>query len=191
MLNTKIGAYTLFDEEKNEESFINNSEATSMEAYFKAYVDDLYRIYKLCVPYKNTQEKLRANLLDIFDNSVKLHNNIDSLKYMMHFNLKGGVLWLRNNVFKGLNISVSAEIKLDNLSGYVNGDLINFNIRVTDTDKDYSIFLSGKMVTYLMNINKIVSETLIEVGNSIELIEAVNTAQKYNAFIYLNNINGD
>lgn len=175
----------------NEKAFISVSDTTSMEVYFKAYVDDIYRLYKLCIPYKNAQEKLRANLLDIFDNNVKLHNNIDNLKYMPHFNLKNGVLWLRNNVFKGLNISVSAEIKLDNLSGHVNGDLIDFNIRITDTDKDCSIFLNGKTITYLMNINKIVSEALIEVGNSIESMGAVNTAQKYNAFIYLNNISGD
>ena len=166
----------------------NNNKNKSMEWYFATYIEDIYRAYKLCVPYKNKQEKLRSNLLNIFDNSVKLHNDIESLKYMQHFNLKDGVLWLRNEVFKELNISLSADIELDNLSGYVNGDLINFNIRITDTNEDYSIFLSGKTITYLMNIDKIVSEALIEVGNSVGLIEAVNTGQKYNAFIYLNNM---
>lgn len=191
-LNAKIGAYALLDEDrKRRKTFINISDATSMEAYFKVYVDAIYRAYKLCIPYKNKQEKLRVNLLDIFDNNVKLYNNIDSLKYMQHFNLRDGVLWLRNEVFKDLNISLSADIKLDNLSGYVNGDLINFNIRATDTNKDYSIFLSGKTITYLMNINKIVNEALIEVDNNVGLIEAVATGQKYNAFIYLNNVNGD
>lgn len=159
----------------------------SIVRYFATYIEDICRAYKLCIPYKNEQEKLRSNLLNIFDNRAKLHNDIDSLKYMQHFNLKDGALWLRNEVFKELNISLSADIEIDNLSEYVNGDLINFNIHITDTNENYSIILSGKMITYLMNINKIVSEALIEVGNSAGLIEAVNTGQKYNAFIYLNN----
>lgn len=193
-LSAKIDARALLNEDKKQKmkkTFTNISDATSMEAYFKIYVDDIYRVYKLCVPYKNKQEKLRANLLDIFDNNIRLHNDIDNLKYMQHFNLRDGVLWLSDNVFKGLNISVSADIELNNLSGYVNGDLINFNIRITDINKDYSIFLSGKTITYLMNIDKIIGEALIEVGNSVGLIEAVNTGQKYNAFIYLNNISGN
>ena len=160
----------------------------SIVRYFATYIEDIYKAYKLCIPYKNEQEKLRSNLLNIFDNRIKLHNDIDSLKYMQHFNLKDGALWLRNEVFKELNISLSADIEINNLSEYVNGDLINFNIHITDTDEYYSIILSGKTITYLMNINKIVSEALIEVGNSVGLIEAVNTGQKYNAFIYLNNI---
>lgn len=159
---------------------------------FKTYINDIYRAYIVCVPFVNNQDKNRHNLLDMSDNITELQTNINNLKYMQHFNLKDGVLWLRNEVFKGLNISLSADIKLDNLSDYVNGDLINFNIHITDIDEDYSVLLSGKIITYLMNIDRIGSEALIEVGkNGFGVVRAVNTGQKYNAFIYLNNVNGD
>lgn len=159
---------------------------------FITYINDIYRAYEVCIPFVNSQNKDRHNLIYIFNGTIELHTAIDNLKYMQHFNLKDGVVWLRNEVFKDLNISLSANINLNNLSDYVNGDLINFNICITDIDADYSISLSGKIITYLMNIDKIANEALIEVKpNGFGKISAINTAQKYNAFIYLNNVNGD
>lgn len=164
---------------------------TPIVSSFVLYVNDLYNFYKTHIPEKNEQGRHRAELLNIFKSNATAHKSINKMRYLIHFNLRNAAVWLKDKVFKDLNIHLDADIDINNLNDYVNGDLINFNIRVVDIDSKSHFWLSGVTITYLMNIQTVVDEILNGLDENTTFIKIEKIAEKYNAFIYLNNIGGD
>lgn len=156
---------------------------------FIIYINKLYAIYDMYIPLQNDSLLYKHKLIDVFSDIDK-RRKIADIKYMQHFNLRDAAAWLKNKVFTNRNISISADIDLKNLNDYVNGDLAGFCISITDTVAGQTRYVNGLHLTYLMNIDKICIEALFEASNN-DNGGAPNTANTYNAFIYLNNVNGD
>ena len=138
---------------------------------FKDIIDELYSYI--------SAENNGRNVIDL-NSYVFDGKDASDIKYLGHYNIHDAFLLLKeiaeNN---NIDINISAEISLSDLSGYINGDVYNFKFIIKNDDNH--LIIDGKIITILLFV-----KTIIDTHNNNIYVDTYDVEDIYYAFLYKN-----